>query len=136
MFFKIYKQEERRCKIARYSAVTTASAPPALSPVQGLAMMAAVRPPHPGVVVEAPPAMVTSMAAPAPGQMVTPTMVHTMAGLAMPVSMPGMIRPAMSVVSAPIMTGGMPAMTMTMPTAVPPLQLGGMRAPLGLPQGK
>ena len=101
------------------------------------APMATVRPPHhhPGMVVEAPhqahQAMV-SMAA--PGQMVTPTMVPTMAGLAMPVSMAGMMRPAM--VSAPIMSHAMPAMTMTMPQACPPLPIGGMRAPIGIPQGK
>lgn len=53
------------------------------------------------------------------------------AGAIVSVSMPQtIVRPAMQVMSAPIMTA------MPMPTAVPSLPIGGMRPPIGIPQGK
>ncbi|XP_069166591.1 BUB3-interacting and GLEBS motif-containing protein ZNF207-like isoform X6 [Procambarus clarkii] len=118
--------EERRMKMARYNQVSAAAAAMAMSGM--MSHHAGVRPAHPGVVVEAPPMVST----------IGPTMVTTMSPamvptghMAIPVSLPAIMRPNMQpIMTQPIMS---PAVA-TMPTGMPPLPLGGMRPPLGLPQ--
>lgn len=113
-------------KMARYNQVSAAAAAMAMSGM--MSHHAGVRPAHPGVVVEAPPMVST----------IGPTMVTTMSPamvptghMAIPVSLPAIMRPNMQpIMTQPIMS---PAVA-TMPTGMPPLPLGGMRPPLGLPQ--
>lgn len=124
-------QEERRMKMARYSqASATAAAAMAMGGV--LTHPAGVRPTHPGVVVEAPPMVST----------IVPTMVTTMSSgmvptghMAIPVSMPAIMRPNMQPImtTQPMLSAAVPAVS-AMPGAMPPLPIGGMRPPIGLPQ--
>ncbi|RXG73569.1 BUB3-interacting and GLEBS motif-containing protein, partial [Armadillidium vulgare] len=123
--------EERRAKLPRYNI--HAPGVTFLQPTGPVTATAMRPPPHGGVVVEAPPMVsashmshmvsagpMVSMAA--PGGLIP-------AGAIVSVSMPQtIVRPAMQVMSAPIMTA------MPMPTAVPSLPIGGMRPPIGIPQ--
>lgn len=116
-------------KMARYNQASAAAAAMAMG-----GMMThpghQVRQGHPGVVVEAPP-MVSSIGP----TMVTmsPTMMPT-AHMAIPVSLPTIMRPNMQPIMTPQpMVSGVPGGVPTM-SAMPPLPLGGMRPPLGLPQ--
>ncbi|XP_069955851.1 BUB3-interacting and GLEBS motif-containing protein ZNF207 isoform X2 [Cherax quadricarinatus] len=122
-------QEERRMKMARYNQVSAAAA--AAMAMGGMITHhhAGVRPAHPGVVVEAPP--MVSTIGPTMVTTMSPAMVHT-GHMAIPVSLPAIMRPNMQPIMTPqpMVSAGVP----TMPTAMPPLPLGGMRPPLGLPQ--
>ncbi|KAK8729371.1 hypothetical protein OTU49_008793 [Cherax quadricarinatus] len=121
--------EERRMKMARYNQVSAAAA--AAMAMGGMITHhhAGVRPAHPGVVVEAPP--MVSTIGPTMVTTMSPAMVHT-GHMAIPVSLPAIMRPNMQPIMTPqpMVSAGVP----TMPTAMPPLPLGGMRPPLGLPQ--
>lgn len=119
-------------KMARYSQASAAAAAMAMGGV--LTHPAGVRPTHPGVVVEAPPMVST----------IVPTMVTTMSPamvptghMAIPVSLPTIMRPNMQPIMTPqpMVSAAVPAVS-AMPGAVPPLPIGGMRPPIGLPQGK
>lgn len=123
-------QEERRMKMARYSQASATAAAMAMGGV--LTHPAGVRPTHPGVVVEAPPMVST----------IVPTMVTTMSSgmvptghMAIPVSMPAIMRPNMQPImtTQPMLSAAVPAVS-AMPGAMPPLPIGGMRPPIGLPQ--
>ncbi|XP_063607937.1 BUB3-interacting and GLEBS motif-containing protein ZNF207-like isoform X1 [Penaeus indicus] len=122
-------QEERRMKMARYSQANAAAAAMAMGGM--INHHTGVRPTHPGVVVEAPP-IVSSIG---------PTMVTTMSPMvpaghmAIPVSLPTIMRPNMQPImtAQPMVTAAVPALP-AMPTAMPPLPIGGMRPPIGLPQ--
>ncbi|XP_047500066.1 BUB3-interacting and GLEBS motif-containing protein ZNF207-like isoform X3 [Penaeus chinensis] len=122
--------EERRMKMARYSQANAAAAAMAMGGMINH-HHTGVRPTHPGVVVEAPP-IVSSIG---------PTMVTTMSPMvpaghmAIPVSLPTIMRPNMQPImtAQPMVTAAVPALP-AMPTAMPPLPLGGMRPPIGLPQ--
>ncbi|XP_071512668.1 uncharacterized protein [Panulirus ornatus] len=120
-------QEERRMKMARYSQANAAAAAMAMGGM--ITHPAGVRPAHPGVVVEAPPMVST----------IGPTMVTTMSPamvptghMAIPVSLPAIMRPNVQPIMTPqpMVSAAVPAM----PAAMPPLPLGGMRPPIGLPQ--
>ncbi|XP_063878551.1 BUB3-interacting and GLEBS motif-containing protein ZNF207-like isoform X5 [Scylla paramamosain] len=122
--------EERRMKMARYSQASATAAAMAMGGV--LTHPAGVRPTHPGVVVEAPPMVST----------IVPTMVTTMSSgmvptghMAIPVSMPAIMRPNMQPImtTQPMLSAAVPAVS-AMPGAMPPLPIGGMRPPIGLPQ--
>ncbi|XP_027234730.1 BUB3-interacting and GLEBS motif-containing protein ZNF207 isoform X4 [Penaeus vannamei] len=121
--------EERRMKMARYSQANAAAAAMAMGGM--INHHTGVRPTHPGVVVEAPP-IVSSIG---------PTMVTTMSPMvpaghmAIPVSLPTIMRPNMQPImtAQPMVTAAVPALP-AMPTAMPPLPIGGMRPPIGLPQ--
>ncbi|XP_042891965.1 BUB3-interacting and GLEBS motif-containing protein ZNF207-like isoform X3 [Penaeus japonicus] len=121
--------EERRMKMARYSQANAAAAAMAMGGM--INHHTGVRPTHPGVVVEAPP-IVSSIG---------PTMVTTMSPMvpaghmAIPVSLPTIMRPNMQPImtAQPMVTAAVPALP-AMPAAMPPLPIGGMRPPIGLPQ--
>ena len=118
-------------KMARYSQASATAAAMAMGQV--LTHPGGVRATHPGVVVEAPPMVST----------IVPTMVTMSSAMvptghmAIPVSLPAIMRPNMQ----PIMThqqmvsAAVPAVS-AMPGGMPPLPIGGMRPPIGLPQGK
>ncbi|KAK4323388.1 hypothetical protein Pmani_005907 [Petrolisthes manimaculis] len=128
-------QEERRMKMARYSQASAAAAAMAMGGM--MTHPGGVRPaphhPHPGVVVEAPP-MVSSIG-PTMVTTISPTMVPT-GHMAIPVSLPAIMRPNMQPIMTPqpMVSAGVPGGVPTM-SAMPPLPLGGMRPPIGLPQG-
>lgn len=89
-----------------------------------------IQSPHPGgVVIEASP-MVSATPGPAIVTSITPTVLPGTL-VSMPQPAPMFRPPAMHYSYTPIMTGAVP-----MPAAVPPLPIGGMRAPVGIPQGK
>lgn len=122
-------------KMARYSQASAAAAAMAMSGM--MTHPAGVRPapqPHPGVVVEAPP--MVSTIGPTMVTTISPAMVPT-AHMAIPVSLPAIMRPNVQPIMTPqpmvsaAVPGAVPAMS-----AMPPLPLGGMRPPIGLPQGK
>lgn len=119
-------------KMARYSQASATAAAMAMGGV--LTHPAGVRPTHPGVVVEAPPMVST----------IVPTMVTTMSNamvptghMAIPVSLPTIMRPNMQPIMTPqpMVSAAVPTVS-AMPGAMPPLPIGGMRPPIGLPQGK
>lgn len=124
-------QEERRMKMARYSQASAATAA-AMAMGGVLTHPAGVRPTHPGVVVEAPPMVST----------IVPTMVTTMSPamvptghMAIPVSLPAIMRPNMQPIMTPqpMVSAAVPTVS-AMPGGMPPLPIGGMRPPIGLPQ--
>lgn len=108
----IFVQEEQRSKLPRYQIP---AAPAGMTIIQPPQMTAVRAHPPGGMVVEAP--MVSTMA---PG-LVPGTLVS--------VSVPqAIVRPAMQVMSGPIMTAAVPVQA--------PLPIGGMRPAIGIPQGE
>lgn len=112
--------EERRAKLPRYSIQQSPGGGVTILQ-QGQMTHHALRQHHPGgVVVEAPPMVsgpMVTMAGIIPGTLVTVSMPQTI------------MRPAMQMMSAPIMTAAMP-----MPQTIQSLPLGGMRPSIGIPQ--
>ncbi|XP_050699058.1 BUB3-interacting and GLEBS motif-containing protein ZNF207-like isoform X3 [Eriocheir sinensis] len=122
--------EERRMKMARYSQASAAAAAMAMGGV--LTHPGGVRPTHPGVVVEAPPMVSTIV--PTMVTTMSPAMVHT-GHMAIPVSLPTIMRPNMQPIMTPqpMVSAAVPTVS-AMPGGMPPLPIGGMRPPIGLPQ--
>ncbi|XP_066981708.1 BUB3-interacting and GLEBS motif-containing protein ZNF207-like isoform X12 [Macrobrachium rosenbergii] len=121
--------EERRMKMARYSQASAAAAAMAMGGM--VTHHPAVRQAHPGVVVEAQPIVST----------IGPSMVTTMSQamvptghVALPVTIPAIMRPSMQpIMTQPMVSAAVPALP-AVPAGMPPLPIGGMRPPIGIPQ--
>ncbi|XP_064084437.1 BUB3-interacting and GLEBS motif-containing protein ZNF207-like isoform X12 [Macrobrachium nipponense] len=121
--------EERRMKMARYSQASAAAAAMAMGGM--VTHHPAVRQAHPGVVVEAQPIVST----------IGPSMVTTMSQamvptghVALPVTIPAIMRPSMQpIMTQPMVSAGVPTLP-AVPAGMPPLPIGGMRPPIGIPQ--
>ncbi|XP_064084365.1 BUB3-interacting and GLEBS motif-containing protein ZNF207-like isoform X4 [Macrobrachium nipponense] len=124
-------QEERRMKMARYSQASAAAAAMAMGGM--VTHHPAVRQAHPGVVVEAQPIVST----------IGPSMVTTMSQamvptghVALPVTIPAIMRPSMQpIMTQPMVSAGVPTLP-AVPAGMPPLPIGGMRPPIGIPQDR
>lgn len=123
-------QEERRMKMARYSQAQANAAAAAMAMGGMVSHHAAVRQGHPGVVVEAQP-IVSSIG---PSMVTTMSQAMVPGHMAMPVTIPAIMRPSMQpIMTQPMVSAGVPTLP-AVPTGMPPLPIGGMRPPIGIPQ--